>query len=63
MELVIKIKVAVCLERDYPSVSSPLSYFSSDRFGKLDHRTPEEFLKHAEKVLGKNCILFRNLEP
>lgn len=35
---------------------------SSDKSEELDRQTREDFLKQCEKILGKNCILFRNLE-
>lgn len=36
---------------------------SFDKYMELDCQRREEWLKGCEKVLGKNYILFRNLEP
>ena len=39
-----------------------VSRFPSETYGELEHQKMEDVLMRFEKVLGKNCILFRNLE-
>lgn len=35
----------------------------SETDGKLEHQKMEDVLMRLEKAIGKNCILFRNLDP